>query len=293
MELLKELYRIPSPSGKEQAMIDFLKKKLNEIPGVMYCIDIHGNIYAIKGRAETYPCVVAHTDEVHHRGQDFEVISYGERFIFGYNNRYRAFCGIGADDKNGIWVALKCLEEYDVLKCAFFTGEERCCYGSSKAYMPFFNDCRFVVQCDRRGNSDLIVNIGGMELCSKEFIQATHHNEYGYRQEIGKLSDVAALKQRGLDVSCINVSCGYYNPHTPQEITDIADLYKCLRFVRHLIEDCMEVYPHTFTVSKRQVLSGIYNWGLIAKERRSRASKKKTPPLQTGIRYSPRKCSQA
>jgi hypothetical protein len=28
--------------------------------------------------------------------------------------------------------------------------------GSGKADMSFFRDCRFVVQCDRRGHSDMV-----------------------------------------------------------------------------------------------------------------------------------------
>lgn len=278
MELLKVLYGIASPSGREQAMIRFITERLEQIPGVRYCTDKHGNIYAVKGHAQTYPCVVAHTDEVHQRSPNYEVVVSDDRFIFGYDSKLHRFCGIGADDKNGIWVALKCLEEYEVLKCAFFTEEERGCVGSGKAFMPFFDDCRFVLQCDRKGNGDMIVDIDGISLCSKEFIQAVKHNMYGYRREIGMLSDVASLKRKKLKVSCVNISCGYYNPHTPGEITDIADLQKCLRFVRHIIGDCTEVYPHTYTAPKRCTFSGVYDWGLFGAERP--AAKRKTPASQ-------------
>lgn len=38
--------------------------------------------------------------------------------------------------------------------------------------MSFFDDVRFVIQPDRKGNSDLITNIGYSELCSEGFIEA-------------------------------------------------------------------------------------------------------------------------
>lgn len=38
----------------------------------------------------------------------------------------------------------------------------------------FFNDVRFVIQPDRKGNSDLITSIGFSELCSDEFIKAVN-----------------------------------------------------------------------------------------------------------------------
>ena len=58
------------------------------------------------------------------------------------------------------------------------------------------------------------------------------------------MTDVLALKENGLGVSCINVSCGYYNAHSDEEITIKKDLLKCLLFVEHIIEDCTGVYPH-------------------------------------------------
>lgn len=53
------------------------------------------------------------------------------------------------------------------------------------------------------------------------------------------------LERKGLEVSCLNVSCGYYNAHTDEEITVKKDLMKSLLFVEHIIEDCTNTYPHT------------------------------------------------
>ena len=58
------------------------------------------------------------------------------------------------------------------------------------------------------------------------------------------MTDVLTLKENGLGVSCINVSCGYYNAHSDEEITIKKDLLKCLLFVEHIMEDCTDVYPH-------------------------------------------------
>lgn len=58
------------------------------------------------------------------------------------------------------------------------------------------------------------------------------------------MTDVEALKERGLAVSAVNISCGYYNPHTDEEITVKRDLEKCWHLVQHIIEDCTETYPH-------------------------------------------------
>ncbi len=118
--------------------------------------DRYGNLYAVKGKSETYPCVVSHLDQVQRiRSKDFKAIETRD-IIFGYSPSNHQIEGPGCDDKNGIFIALEALKKYECLKAVFFREEEIGCRGSSHAEMEFFKDCRFVIQCDRRGNSDLI-----------------------------------------------------------------------------------------------------------------------------------------
>lgn len=242
--LLKKLYAIHSPSGKEDKMIKFLISYLQSLPGVKLGKDYYGNLYAMKGESESYPCVVAHLDQVQRlHPRDFRAIETRD-IIFGYSANEHSFCGLGADDKNGILIAIQAIKQYDCMKIAFFKEEETGCRGSSRAEMNFFENCRFVIQCDRRGNSDLITNIGCTDICSEKFIQDIDPEKWGYKEESGMMTDVEALKERGLTASAINMSCGYFNPHTDEEITVKRDLEKCWRMVQHIIEDCTETYPH-------------------------------------------------
>lgn len=245
MELLKTLYSIYSPSTGEKKMRRFIKRWIyNNIPQAEVTTDAKGNIYVIKGNAENYPCIVSHIDQVQKtHSKDFVCIE-SEDVIFGYSPKNHRQEGLGADDKNGIWIALKCLQKYPVMKAAFFVEEEIGCRGSAQADLEFFTDCRYVVQCDRRGNNDLITSISFTELCSKEFVEATRHEMFGYIPTDGMMTDVLELKERGIELSCINMSCGYYKPHTEQEFTDKNDLLNCQKFVEHIIENCTEVYPH-------------------------------------------------
>lgn len=244
MELLKELYGISAQTHQEKDMIAFVSHRLTDL-GVSFTIDKVGNIYATKGKAATFPCIAAHLDEVHQaREKGYEVLFVKDEFIIGFNSGKREFNGIGADDKNGIWICLRCLEKYDNLKCVFFVGEEQGCIGSRQADMKFFDDCRFVLQCDRKGNSDFINRIYGDSLCSSQFLKDANLKEHGYKEENGMQTDVRTLRDRGLEISCANISCGYYYPHTPHEMTNIEDLKKCRKLVEHIIENCREVYTH-------------------------------------------------
>ena len=249
MELLKQLYKIHSKSGEEKVMTNFVAKCCVNI-GAEVKIDAEGNLYAKKGESETYPCVVAHLDQVQNsHSADFRALVIGD-VVFGFSESSRSQEGLGADDKNGIWVALRCLRDFDAIKVAFFVGEEVGCVGSGKADMSFFDDCRFVLQCDRRGSSDLITSVCSTELCSSEFLEAVGMSNFGYKKSSGLLTDVYTLKTKGLAVSCCNISCGYYQAHTDSEVTVISELQNCLNFVRSIIVNCVEVYPHEYVAPK-------------------------------------------
>lgn len=245
MKLLKQLYETYSPSGGEKRMKKFLKLWINQnVPDAVIEHDNTGNLYITRGKSDSYPCVVSHLDQVQkNHSLDFKAIETDE-IIFGYSSKNRRQEGLGADDKNGIWICLRCLQKFDYMKVAFFVAEEVGCKGSSNCDMSFFDNCRFVLQCDRRNGSDLITNASFSELCSPDFLEATGYEEFGYKPTDGMLTDVAALKENGLGVCALNISCGYYEPHTDHEFTIKAELQNCLNLVCHIIENCTKVYPH-------------------------------------------------
>ena len=245
MKTLIDLYKIYSPSRGEKRMKKFIRRWVRRnIPEAILESDQKGNIYVTKGESETYPCVVSHIDQVQHtHSKDFEVYQVANTLV-GYSQKNKRFEGLGADDKNGIWVCLNCLLDFDVIKCAFFVEEEIGCGGSRAANFEWFGDCRFVLQCDRRNGSDLITKIGWEDLCSQDFLNAIGYEQFGYRPTTGMMTDVETLKDNGVELSMLNISCGYYEPHTDNEFTVIDELENCLNFVEHIIETCTDVYPH-------------------------------------------------
>lgn len=253
---LKQLYEIFSPSNREKKMRRHIKRVCTQI-GARVEVDKAGNVLVTKGDAESYPCVAAHIDQVQDRhARDFRVIKADDT-ILGFSPKQREQQGLGADDKNGIWIALEMLRQFDVLKCAFFVGEEIGCVGSSQVDMAFFSDVRFVIQADRRGAHDLITNISGDDLCSAEFLQEINAAKFGYEETHGLMTDVLELSERGVGVSCINFSCGYYDPHTDEETTSWRDLCNARDFAEYIIENCTKVYSHTNVSRYDEVYKGV------------------------------------
>jgi hypothetical protein len=207
----------------------------------------NGNIYVTKGVSDSYPCIVSHTDTVHKiiPDADYHIIA-NDKFAIGYDSAKMQATGCGGDDKVGIFICLQMLQEYDAIKVAFFRDEEVGCVGSYEANIDFFSDTRFVLQCDRRGNSDFVNSIYGTSLQSKRFKKAVKPilSRHGYTPTTGMLTDVYALKQLGVDVSVANMSCGYYNPHCDDETIVIADVSNCLDMCREIFNEMTEVYKH-------------------------------------------------
>ena len=245
MELLKQLFCIHSKSGKEGKIRKFIWNWVRQtVPDAKIECDKPGNLYITKGKSSTFPCIVAHMDQVQERHSKDFIAYEAEDIIIGFSPKHKEQQGLGADDKCGLWIGLNCLQKFDCLKLAFFVGEEVGCKGSGLADMAFFDDCRFVIEPDRKGSEDLITQIGWTPLCSDDFLKDIGFKKFGYKEAEGMMTDIETLKDNGLMLSCINLSCGYYRPHSNEEFVYKPALLNCLAFVEHIIKTCTQVYPH-------------------------------------------------
>jgi tripeptide aminopeptidase len=232
---LIEVLEIQSESYNQEDMYKYITSQLDKIDCAYY--DFNGCIYVTKGgNTENFPCVVSHMDTVHDIVENLTAIEVNGN-ITGFNGITMEQTGIGGDDKVGIFITLQCLNSFDNIKAVFFRDEEIGCIGSYTPDMKFFDNCGFVLQCDRKGNSDFVINASGTELSCKPFRKdikkiLRFHN---YKTCNGMMTDVMALKESGIQCSMANVSCGYYNPHSHTEYVNIVDVTNCLLMVKDII----------------------------------------------------------
>lgn len=239
MELLKSLYAINSKSGNEAYIKSFVLDQLNDLELTVE-EDSFGNIFITKGTAEKYPCMTAHLDEVHEPVERTIVVDKGH---ISATDQYGNVTGCGADDKNGLWIIIQLLHKRPLLKVALFVQEEKDgeisgCRGSRACSLTQFDNVKYILAVDRKGNTD-VVNIGksGIELCNNSFIPQHILDKYGYKFVDGGRTDVVALKERGVTIPCCNIGCGYYNAHKFNEYTVFSELQNCLSFVDEIIEE--------------------------------------------------------
>jgi putative aminopeptidase FrvX len=239
MELLSSLYLINNKSGSEAEIKTFILQQLLGLDLVVETDD-YGNIFITKGITDSYPCVTAHLDEIHQPVKRKIVIDNGVVRAVDYNGES---VGCGADDKNGLWIAIRLLHSTAILKVALFVEEEKDgeiagCRGSRACSMSFFDNVKYILAVDRKGNSDVVIysKKSDVKLCDEGFIPSNLLEKYGYKCVSGGRTDVVALKERGLQLSCCNISCGYYNAHKNDEYTVFSELENSLSFVSELID---------------------------------------------------------
>lgn len=248
MELLKTLYVIHAPSYHEWPMITFVWEYVNEyIPEAEMRMDEWGNLYITKGKDESgFPTLVCHLDQVQTlHSEDFKVREE-DRILFGWSEQNQRREGLGADDKNGIWVSLRCLEQCPRLKVFMAVGEEKGCIGSNRADMSFFKDSLYVLEPDCKGDEEIHINLKGIPCASEDFVNALQSEDNGYTITDGKGSDIFALTLNGIGVSCANIPAGYHLPHKDEEYTVVTELEHCLEFVLHVIQTLQQPFPHFF-----------------------------------------------
>ena len=261
MELLKQLYYIHSPFYREWPMICFICEYIREhVPEAEVQMDNWGNLYIKKdlpygGRSEVagYPTLACHLDQVQQlHSEDFEVRQENGT-LYGWSEKNQRREGLGADDKNGIWVCLRCLEECPHLKVFMAVGEEKGCIGSNHADMSFFADSLYVLEPDCKGGEEIHTNLKGVPCASSGFEQAlleagtslfTFHSSFSITPAKG--SDIFALILNGIGVSCANIPAGYHLPHKDDEYTVIAELEHALAFIRHFVTTEHRRFPHTY-----------------------------------------------
>ena len=265
LALLTALCKIQGKSGDEGDMQAFILTFLTA-QGLNPHSDANGNITCTKGQADAYPTLVAHLDTVHTSYQGYDVaLSDDGHILYAYAPTERKYqapkrtdnlsrlvsgaqtqesslvqCGVGGDDRCGLYVALHLLTHLPAAKVCFVVEEEiGMTKGSRFVDLAFFDDAAIVLQCDRKGHDDWVQTVSGTQVSGNEFISSirdllTYH-KYTVTQNGGP-TDVGALKSRGLGVVAANMSCGYYNPHSSTETIFLPALANTLNLCLSVLE---------------------------------------------------------
>jgi len=224
-KLLLDIFRVPSMSGSEEGMAFYIKEYLKKLD-IPFKTDAIGNIFYYE--YEGKPLLSAHMDSV----QDIDDASL-TRFIKIRGNRVLSGYGvIGGDDKCGIYIILQLLKS---MKVNFlFTVEEETGGAGSRNFIKD-NDISHLpygLILDRRGSGDIICEFNEYGTLEFEKVLEGIGEPFGYSKNTGTFSDGDYISEQ---ISCANLSVGYYNWHSKTEFVDLEDLERAFDFTYAIV----------------------------------------------------------
>lgn len=243
-EFFEEALAIPSPSGKEDMMIDFIMN-WGRKHGCQVSKDGKGNVTLVKGKPQSghfYPCVANHMDAgsaTHNRDQDDlverklvkEIVWNGDNATCVHPITKKQV-GLGADDQLGCALAMCVIDKLPYAKGVFVVSEEVGMVGSRAFDKSFFNDCAFIMSNDSPGRNRATHYCSGVQLYSDDFFNryiepiCQKHGVTSFRSE--PYSDIMQYRQHALPdgkhLECFNFgNGGAMNAHQTTESANLKD----------------------------------------------------------------------
>lgn len=251
MVSLKEVLEIPSFSGMEELVVEFIVN-FCEKHNLDYYLDDYNNVYVTKGKIkkdEYYPCVVAHTDTVHFDQKSMienrEKITIkevnpidGKTRLMGWNSATDSPTGIGGDDKVGVYICLNMLLEFDTMKAAFFVEEEIGMRGSKKADPEFFKNVGYAIQFDGPTRNWFSKTLMGKNLWNEDFLTDVKPLLETYNVDnfsIDPFTDVLQIVEK-FGICCSVFPTGYYNQHSKFEYVIPEETEECYQLGKEALQ---------------------------------------------------------
>lgn len=250
LDLLHKVFMIQNPSFNEACNNHAIESIRNLIPKGCTVVVEEGNMVVHRGNLDVIrPFYLAHMDQVHDY-VPFMTLDILDGVLYAYDGNKKQ-TGTGGDDKCGIYVAIAMLHALPNCSAVFVRDEEVGCVGSQSVSLEWFKNAAFVIQCDRNNTSyDIIAKTNGMVCASDEFVEAMLSLPACklHTKAQGSVTDIGTLAKRGLEVSMINLSSGYHEPHSSREVVSIEQLRLATTIARQTaVNYGTSVWKHTPT----------------------------------------------
>lgn len=238
LTLLTTLAETPAIFRRDRKVLDLCAARLQQLPDVALLADTTGNLFAFKGRAEKFPCLVAHLDTVQSWTEaKARIDDDGVLRNYDANNRQ---IGVGGDCKSGVFAAMEAfMAAKTPVMLALFDGEECGGVGSSSANIHVLQlaSCFIGLDCPSTGlcsysTAGCVLAEDTGELFARATPVLARHGYVHWQHH--PFTDTAILRRR-LDVACLNLSSGYYHWHSDRDCIKLSDVATCIDMLAELV----------------------------------------------------------
>lgn len=164
--------------------------------------------------------LIAHLDTVHKTPPS--IICYSKNCDYMMSPQ-----GIGGDDRCGVYIILQLLKKLEFRPHIVFTMDEEIGGIGADAFADYIikhpiPELKYIVEYDRKGNKDCVF----YSCANDEFVKFVE--KFGFKEAYGTFSDISVIAP-ALGVAAVNLSSGYYNPHTQYEYVSFNDMEKIIK----------------------------------------------------------------
>lgn len=170
-------------------------------------------------------CLVAHMDTVFTKSPEFFLYDEQQEILWSPH-------GLGADDRAGVYAIMHLINRGYRPHIILTTDEEKGCIGAmhlSKIKCPF-KDVRYFIQLDRRGIKDCVF----YNCANEDFV--TYVEKFGFEEAYGTFTDITEFCPEW-GVAGVNLSVGYINEHSTQEMLFLKVLRSTIKKVEKMLSE--------------------------------------------------------
>jgi di/tripeptidase len=198
--------------------------------------DKYGNLYCVRGKAKKMPLLNAHMDIITNINEKHKKIGFkieNEKEIIITNETINT--SLGGDDRCGIAIILHIAKTTKIpMKILFTKDEEKGCKGILYAIdncKKFFNNIEYSITIDRKGFGEIVVGHIYERFIRNNFLASLIYSHmdrdiepkivYGFMSDFGFINRIVE--------KAVNISCGYYEPHSHKEYVIVTQVTKTAR----------------------------------------------------------------
>jgi di/tripeptidase len=265
-QILKSLIQIPSPSGHEKELADFIIENYLVEGWVVERDEVHNILFCPVGddKTEKLPLLYAHLD-THPNGESYKELLQREDIIYindAGNIEKTEKIQMGFDDKAGVSAILYLMKHTELKFRALFVVQEETSTlptkyersgGGGIEYVIqneefgwVFEKSAYVLSLDRQRGNEIITAYGGnghrvrIELCTAEFeewvIKCSELAIYPMAEaHSDNVADVYNIRRSFESLNCVNLSIGYYCEHNKCEYLNINETLGVIRVVKECL----------------------------------------------------------
>ena len=214
---------------------------------------IENSFILVKG--EVPIMLVAHLDTVHE--EPVKTICASEDY-----NILMSPQGIGGDDRCGVMALLKAYELSEKKPYLLFTCYEEIGGVGAEAFAVEYvsgklpdelDELKLIIEIDRKGKRDAVY----YDCHNAEF--ENYITSKGFKTAFGSFSDISVIAPE-LGVAAVNLSSGYYNPHTLHEYINLKYLSQTISKVVEIIAEIDDLPKFEYVEDKhnRHTIKNIF-----------------------------------